>query len=352
MAPPIRTGSSPNEGSLLLAISAFKCGQFQSIRAAAKAYSVSQTTMRRRINGTPSRDEYRPNNTKLSKYEEQGLVQMILELDTQGLSPTPMHIRDMANSICKSRGGSPVGLNWATTFIQRTPGIETRLGRSYECQRKQCKDPVVIGDWFRLVENTINKHGILPEDIYNFDECGFQMGSITCSRVVTSSQRQGRPKQIKPTNTEWVTVIQGACTDGSVTPPFFILTGKVLCHSWFSLGLPSTWTFTTSANGWTTDCIGLQWLQFFIKHTEGKTVGAKRLLILDNHGSHTTPQFRQLAKDNNILLLFMPPHSSHILQPLDVGCFGPLKRAHSRQNEHLIRSSVFHVSKEDFLATF
>jgi hypothetical protein len=48
----------------------------------------------------------------------------------------------------------------------------------------------------------------------------------------------------------------------------------------------------------------------------------------------------------------MPPHSSHLLQPLDVGCFGPLKTAFSKQNQGLIRNHIFHVTKEDFLACF
>ena len=48
----------------------------------------------------------------------------------------------------------------------------------------------------------------------------------------------------------------------------------------------------------------------------------------------------------------MPPHSSHILQPLDVGCFGPLKAAYVGQINNLIRVHKTHVSKEDFLATF
>lgn len=30
--------------------------------------------------------------------------------------------------------------------------------------------------WFELVKNTINKHGIIPEDIHNFDEAGFWKG--------------------------------------------------------------------------------------------------------------------------------------------------------------------------------
>jgi len=48
----------------------------------------------------------------------------------------------------------------------------------------------------------------------------------------------------------------------------------------------------------------------------------------------------------------MPPHSSHMLQPMDVGCFGPLKTAFSKQNQDLIKNHVFHVTKEDFIATF
>lgn len=48
----------------------------------------------------------------------------------------------------------------------------------------------------------------------------------------------------------------------------------------------------------------------------------------------------------------MPPHSSHILQPLDVGCFSPLKKAYSRQIEDLIRSHITHITKVEFLAAF
>jgi hypothetical protein len=48
----------------------------------------------------------------------------------------------------------------------------------------------------------------------------------------------------------------------------------------------------------------------------------------------------------------MPPHSSHLLQPLDVGCFGPLKKAYGREIEHLIKCSITHVSKTEFFPAF
>jgi hypothetical protein len=48
----------------------------------------------------------------------------------------------------------------------------------------------------------------------------------------------------------------------------------------------------------------------------------------------------------------MPPHSSHLLQPLDVGCFGPLKTAYGRQVEGLMRLGVNHITKEEFLTAY
>lgn len=48
----------------------------------------------------------------------------------------------------------------------------------------------------------------------------------------------------------------------------------------------------------------------------------------------------------------MPPHSSHLLQPLDVGCFGPLKQSYGREIEALMRMHITHISKLEFLSAF
>jgi hypothetical protein len=135
------------------------------------------------------------------------LVRDILNLDSQGLSPSLSFIRDMADIISKVREGSRVGIKWAQRFIKRTPALEVKLGRTYECQRKLSEDSEVIRGWFTLVKNTVDKYSILLEDIYNFDKTGFQIGQISASKVVTATKRLGRLKQVKPTNTEWVTLI-------------------------------------------------------------------------------------------------------------------------------------------------
>ena len=88
------------------------------------------------------------------------------------------------------------------------------------------------------------------------------------------------------------------------------------------------WRIAKSDNGWTTDEIGLHWLkEVFEPYSKHHSTGAKRLLILDGHSSHLSAEFDTFCKKNAIICLCMPPHTSHLLQPLDVGVFGPLKRA-------------------------
>jgi len=73
---------------------------------------------------------------------------------------------------------------------------------------------------------------------------------------------------------------------------------------------------------------------------------------MDNYSSYKTKEFQTLCEENNIYTLCMPPHSSHLLQPLDVGCFAPLKKAYKAQINELISCYVNHVSKLEFLPAF
>jgi hypothetical protein len=48
----------------------------------------------------------------------------------------------------------------------------------------------------------------------------------------------------------------------------------------------------------------------------------------------------------------MPPHSSHLLQPLDVGVFAVLKRLYGRAVENRMRCGINHINKDDFLTMY
>jgi hypothetical protein len=75
-------------------------------------------------------------------------------------------------------------------------------------------------------------------------------------------------------------------------------------------------------------------------------------LVLDGHGSHLTPKFDEFCYENDVIPICMPAHSSHLLQPLDVGCFAVLKRAYGRLIETRMRLGFNHVDKLDFLDTY
>ena len=48
----------------------------------------------------------------------------------------------------------------------------------------------------------------------------------------------------------------------------------------------------------------------------------------------------------------MPAHLSHLLQPLDMGCFSPLKRLYGTQVEGQMRLGINYIIKEDFLSVY
>jgi hypothetical protein len=58
------------------------------------------------------------------------------------------------------------------------------------------------------------QHGILPEDIYNFNETGFAMGLTATAKVVTRLEYYGRRSVLQPGNWEWVTTIESISASG------------------------------------------------------------------------------------------------------------------------------------------
>lgn len=197
------------------------------------------------------------------------------------------------------------------------------------------------------------KFGILNCDFYNFDETGFMMGIICPAMVVTGASRSGRSKAVQPGNREWATAIACINSEGWNVPPFLVVQGKTHLANWYTDGgLPHDWVIKPTSNGWTNNETGLEWIQHFDKHTAPRAKGPYRMLVLDGHESHESAEFQEYCKAHNIITLCLPPHSSHLTQPLDVGCFSVLKRAYGRQIETFIKTHINHISKVEFFLAF
>ena len=76
------------------------------------------------------------------------------------------------------------------------------------------------------------------------------------------------------------------------------------------------------------------------------------MIVLNGYKSHVSVQFEEYYQANNIITLCLPIYSSHLTQPLDVGCFSVFKRAYSCELEDLIKAHITHITKLEFFIAF
>ena len=121
-----------------------------------------------------------------------------------------------------------------------------------------------------------------------------------------------------------VTMLGFINAGGGSAPPVFIFPRKKVAPVMFEKG-PLGCIGLPHESGWMTETNffkSLQHFHSFVKCSKEKPL----LLIMDNHISHLDFQAVTFAKDNGIILLTLPPHCSHALQPLDVTVYGPFKK--------------------------
>ena len=226
---------------------------------------------------------------------------------------------------------------WVNCFIKHHPELKSKYTCPYDYQCAKCEDPELIKSWFKCVQETIQKYGISEQDIYNMDETGFQMGVASTAKVICGSEtRDSHAKSIQPGNREWITIIITINASGSILPPQIIFAGKKHQSQWFS-AIPGNYRISMSDNGWTNDGLGFEWLQeIFEKYTSSQAAGQYCLLILDGHSSHATASFDHFCMERRIIPLYMPSHSSHLLQPLDISCFALLKQYYGQKIREMV----------------
>ena len=185
------------------------------------------------------------------------------------------------------------------------------------------------------------------------DETGFAIGVVQRSYVVVNKESKTR-YQAQPGRQEWASVVECICANGCSIAPFIILKGEKVTSSWIpTVALDLHWHFGASQKAWTSNALGFDWLvRVFDPMTRPADLNRIRLLICDGHDSHISAKFVAYCIENNICLFLLLPHSSHLLQPLDVGVFGPLKAAVSADLDKLIRVGVNRLEKVEWVESY
>ncbi|CAF1550300.1 unnamed protein product, partial [Adineta ricciae] len=121
----------------------------------------------------------------------------------------------------------------------------------------------------------------------------------------------------------YITVMLCGSATGFLLPPFIIYKSKRLFQEWCTGG-PTDAGYSNSDNGWIDQQLFYEWFdQVFLKHT--KDLPRPLVLIVDGHGSHFKVETLKLAVENQVIILCLPSNATHILQPLDLVFFNPLK---------------------------
>ena len=96
------------------------------------------------------------------------------------------------------------------------------------------------------------------------------------------------------------------------------LDAENLCHAWMANEVTGT-SYALSDSGWITTPLFEGWLSdHFLKYAVS---GHPLLLLLDIHSTHYQPEVVHFAKEKNIIMLCLPPHTTYEAQPLDYSFF-------------------------------
>ena len=233
-----------------------------------------------------------------------------------------------------------ISRDWVARFLSCHPELESARRKCIDAARIKDVSVERLAKWFENLQMILEEYNIEPGNLYNMDESGFAIGEVEASqRIINATIRQ--KFQAKPGRQEWVTAVECICADGTSILPLIIFKGENLSRQWIPADIANDWRFGCNSKGWTSNKHGLQWLRtVFEPSTREKSGGKPRLLICDGHDSHITASWIAHCMRNNIIFMVLPPHSSHLTQPLDVGVFGPLKTHMASALEPIISTEI------------
>ena len=120
------------ESTIQLAIQAIQKDPKLSRRRASRLYNIPESTLRDRMSGRTAQQDTHPNNKRLTKTEEEVIVQYVLDWDSRGYSLVFQDDEDMANSLLM------LLTNLTRTMI--TPRIQATTARGSKCE---IQDPLL-----------------------------------------------------------------------------------------------------------------------------------------------------------------------------------------------------------------
>lgn len=294
-----------------------------SIRRAAEQYGVPFTTLADRVSGRTQFGKRSGPVRYLSDEEEDELVSFVVGYSEIGYGYTRRDIMDMVQDVVVRKGlNGTVSNGWWDGFRKRHPAVVLRKPEPMSHIRVRNDQPEVLTRYFQELETVLISNDLMdsPSLIFNMDESGFPLDPKSPHIVCRRGQRH--PSLISSGKKGQITVLACCGASGHVIPPLVIFNSKVLKPELTIGEVPETMYGLTSS-GWIDSEIFDGWFKnHFLAYAPASR---PLLLILDGHSSHFNPDTIQKAASEKVIIFCLPPHTTHKTQPLDKGCFAPLK---------------------------
>lgn len=113
---------------------------------------------------------------------------------------------------------------------------------------------------------------------------------------------------------------------GILLPPMVVYKANNIYENW-TVGGPPGALYDNSSSGWfDMNLFEIWFFKLLLPHIKENCNGEKAVVLGDNLASHFSPAVVKAAKENNIYMAPLPPNSTHVMQPLDVAIFAPMKK--------------------------
>lgn len=310
------------------------------IKTAARQYGVPHNTLRDRVKGRVDSETTMTGSGPLFTLEEEAkLVAHIKLMADLGYGFTITEVvskaSDYAVFLKKRTRDKPLTVKWFKGLRNRWPELRVIKPRGLAKCRAEATNEQAVESYFTNLENVLKSKNLIdkPECIYNIDEKGFQTEHAPPYIVSGNASAPA----ITSSRTATTTVIGGGNAIGTQIPPFFVFKGARMNETLMQ-GASSGSDASMSKTGWSNSSIFLEYLQsHFIKYIQRSDPNQQIIIIFDGHKSHINVPVLEWAKKNNIILFVLPAHTSHVLQPLDVACYGPLQKIYNYACQKFIR---------------
>ena len=304
-----------------------------SVREAAKLYNLPYETLRRRVIEKVDL-ECRPGPpTVLTDHEEAELASYCVKMADMGFGLSRSDVMIVAFKIAEVSGrkhpfvDGTAGRAWFDGFRSRHPRLTLHSTQGLSRARASSANHEVISDFFGKLASLSARLNVLmkPMNVFNMDETGVTVVHKG-GKVVTEVGRRNVWHITSGEKGKTHTILTCVSAAGFVLPPFLIYPRKRITESLKEGAIAGT-VFNCSDSGWVNTELFLTWLKYF-----AQSIPPSRpvLLILDGHSSHVSIEAIEFARSNDIHMLCIPAHTTHILQPLDVGVFKSFKSFYSK----------------------